>query len=590
MKEKTSRRKGSAHRIARTVVATVACAALIVCLSPLSQAIAYYNFGTVSVSTGSTSLSVTVGSSVSTSVSVSPSSDSQTLGCGMAKCPQVCTDDDVIEAGYTCFDSNGQCTCAGKSYSTYYPELAASSSDSTVATAYVSGNTLVVTGVAAGTATITLDASLRQWTSSSTSVSVTVTAASSSSSSSGSSSSSSSGSGSSSSGSSSSSSSGSGSSSSSSGSSSSGSSSSGSSSSSSSSSSADVTIPEEAESTDSVDDELNETVVETVAGTVYIVENNDYLDTAEELAKIAGSESDQLIIWAGASSDHPDYSWTFTGATLDENSPYMSFDPTIELSSMGTGDVANIMEQANSGLVLEFAHDGELPGTASIYVLADAYFDDGTELALYCFDEDERCFVAADAEAVSVVDGYASFEIDHCSTWALSDEDLSAYEVTETYTPGAKAASSADDAADTGGMSPALLIIVIAALVLVVVIVAGIVISRRRATAAAAQAAAGQGDDEPAALDAAALSDGADAGEGSCADKAAPDDPASDDEAASDNAPADDERARADGAATDVPAPDEAADPSGVSVGPTAAGALADGADAAGVSQSGSGV
>ena len=451
--------------------------ALVAALVPVTQAQAYYNFGTVKVSTGSSSVSVSVGSTVSTSVSTSPSSDDQTVGCGMAKCPQVCTDDDVIEAGYTCFDSNGQCTCAGRSYSTYYTETTASSSDSSVATASISGGTLTIKGVSAGTATITVDASLRQWTSGSTTVTVTVkeSSSSSSSSSSGSTSSSSSSSGS-------------------------GSSSKSSGSKSSASDSDDtIAILEEADTTDSVDDELNETVVETVAGTVYTVEINDYLVTSEEFAKLEEDE-DQLIMWSGPSSDQPDYSWTYTGEDVDQESANLDYDPRIEISKLGTDDVANIMEQSEGGLVMDFAFEGALPGTATIYVATEGYFDDGETLSLYCFNEEERCFEEADQTDIEVEDGYAHFKLDHCSVWALSADDLSAYEVEETNTPGAASESVSADAgsdegseedagatveetADEGGIDLATLLIIIAALIVVVAVVVVLVLRNRRANA-----------------------------------------------------------------------------------------------------------
>ena len=486
MKVVTMRSRRTCYSVPGALLACAVALALVAALLPAGSAQAYFNFGTVSVSTGSSSLSVAAGSSVSTSVTVSPTSDEQTEGCGMAKCPQVCSDDDVAEAGYTCFDANGQCTCAGKSYSTYYTEISASSSNSSVATATVSGGTLTVKGVSAGTATITVTGSLRQWTDGASTVSVTVTQASSSSSGSSGSGSSSASSGSSgSSGSSSSS----GSSKSSKKSGSSSSSSSGSSSDSSGSSSSDDTISilEEADTTDSTDDELNETVVKTVAGTVYTVEINDYLVTSDEFAKLE-RKKDQLIMWAGPSSTAPDYSWTYTKADVDVDSAYVEYDPEVDISSLGTGNVANIMEQSAGGMVLAFAHSGQLPGTATIYANADGYFADGSEVGLYCFDEDEKRFELVE-EGVEVVDGYVSFAIDHCSTWALSADDLTAYEVQEANTPGAAASSAAsDEGADGGGMGAAAVVLALAALVVIAAVVAAIVLRRRRGRAQAGAA------------------------------------------------------------------------------------------------------
>lgn len=455
-----------AGSISRPAWAFVACAvalALVAAFVPLSKAAAYYSFGTVGVSTGSSSLSVQAGSTTQTSVTVSPASDSQTLGCGMAKCPQVCTSEGATSAGYTCFDTNGQCTCAGTSYSTYYPEVSAQSSNSGVATAYVSGGTLVVTGHAAGSATITVNASLRQWESNSTTVQVNVSAAQSSqpsqqpSSSQGPSGSTSSSSG----------------------------SESAASSASSMAASGEkpaaavsaAAIPQAAEATDSRDDALNETVVETVAGKVYVVEKNSYLNTADELGKVAGTQ-DQVVIWAGASSDKPDYSWTFVGTDVDAAAAAQPFDPTITVSKLGTGDVSNIMKQARDGLVMEFAHTGKLPGTASVYVKTTGTFADGTELHLYIFNEQEKRFELAQDEAVKAEAGYAAFKIDHCSTWVLSTDDLTKYQVEETNTPGAIAVDKQDSIA--ANALPDWAVPAIAIAVIAVVLIAVVAFAMRR--------------------------------------------------------------------------------------------------------------
>lgn len=435
---------------------------------PATPAQAYYNFGTVGVSSGASYLSVQAGQSTSTSIAVSPASDSQTLGCGMAKCPQVCTSDGAAEAGYTCFDVNGQCTCSGTGYSTYYPEVYASSSNAGVATAYVSGGTLVVTGNSAGSATITVSASLRQWTNNSTTIQVAVSAVPSSGGADGGTAS---GGGT--------------------GGSSSGSPSSSGSTGSGTSSPRAAGVPQEAVATDSKDDALNETVVETVAGKVYVVEKNSFLNTQTELAKIIGTR-DQAVFWSGAASDRPDYSWTFVGDQVSADGPNLAFDPTITVSKLGTGDVANIMKQAKDGLVMEFAHEGELPGEASIYVKVDGSFADGTELGLFLYNEDSKRFESVQG-GVKVEGGYASFKTDHCSSWAFSTDDLTSYAVEETNTPGAIAVDKRDTIAADEGTSPVLVAVagsvVVAAIVIAVAI--GIVVRRRKRADVAGSSAEG---------------------------------------------------------------------------------------------------
>ena len=164
----------------RPCAAFIACAVtltLVAALVPLSKASAYCGSGTAGVCVGSSSLSVEAGSSAQTSIAVNPWSDSKTLGRGMAKCSQARTSDGVTTAGYARFDASGQRAGAVTSHAAYGSEdseVSVQSSNSDVATAYVSGDTLVVTGHSAGSATITVSAPSSQWQSDFATVQVNV--------------------------------------------------------------------------------------------------------------------------------------------------------------------------------------------------------------------------------------------------------------------------------------------------------------------------------------------------------------------------------------------------------------------------------
>jgi hypothetical protein len=242
-------------------------------------------------------------------------------------------------------------------------------------------------------------------------------------------------------------------------------------------------IPEEAKPTESVDDQLNETVVETVAGKVYTIEINDYLDVADALGQVAET-GDEVVFWSGDSSTAPKYSWTISGKDLAKDAA-AAFDPRIEISDLGTGDVANIMKQASDGVVLDFAHAGALPAKSLLYVAVPDYAN-GTKLTLFTYDTDARAFVKA-AEGLEVVDGFVSFDIDHCSTWALSTDDLASYTVQEANTPGATRAAAAEktDEAEAETSDPTAIVV---AAVLVVAAVAWF-LRRRKSSASAAEPA-----------------------------------------------------------------------------------------------------
>ena len=371
----------------------------------------------------------------------------------MAQCPQVCNGDGAIESGYSCFDANGQCTCAGTAYTTYTPNVSCVSSNAGVASAYMSGNTLVVTGRSAGTETISISASLRQWSTGSAYVTVNVSAPQQSND----------------------------------GQQSSGNQQSGGAQGGSAKNEGTVKansagIPEAAKATESKSDELNEQTVESEGGTVVIVENNSHLNTAEELKKIAGKENAQLVIWSGASSDQPDYSWTFHGEDVNADDPNLDFDPTIKVSEQGEGTAANLTKQAKDSRVLDFAYKGKLPAKASIYVKAGSKYPDEMTLSLFSYNGKNRVFQKAQDDGCKVSNGYFSFETDEGAMFAVSTDDLASYKVRQENTPQAakKRKAAEDKAAETASSSKTLVYSAAAVVVAAIIAVAAVVLRRRK--------------------------------------------------------------------------------------------------------------
>ena len=141
----------------------------VICLFVMTatMAWAYFDRGPVKVTAAQNSVSVAVGKSTTVSISTSPSSDDQLPGCGMAECPQICGEKN-------CLDENGECTCNGTEYKTYYTDVTTASSNSSVAKASYNNGVLTITGVSAGEADVTVTAALRQYTSTTQTIHVTV--------------------------------------------------------------------------------------------------------------------------------------------------------------------------------------------------------------------------------------------------------------------------------------------------------------------------------------------------------------------------------------------------------------------------------
>ena len=442
-----------------------------------AQAWAYFSKPAVGIYFGSTSVSMTTGSSQSVGLTIDPASEQQLPGCGMSICPEACgglVNPSTGELG-GCLNDAGWCTCAGTTYYTAYTKVSVSSSNPYVARASYSGGALSIQGVSAGTATITVRATLSKHVDSSASMTVKVsdpapskpsTDTSSGSGSSGSGSSSSSDSGSSTSTSSGS-----------------GSSDSGKVTVSSSGASVVAAAAAAAEQQGKDGQEQEVVEIETEEGNkIIVVEAKDAATAKEELAKIAGTEG-TCTFWSGGSMDSPSISWTFKGTDLDPNGD-LSFDPGVTVTNKGTGEVAELLDEADDAIVMDFVHSGDLPAPAEVYVRASGVYEDGQVLTLFVYNEDAHKFEKVQ-EGIEVTGGYAVFTMDHCSTWALSAEDLTSFELTAEEEAEAEAAdvdaSTVDIHAQDG--TPLVIAGVVAAVVVIAVVV-GVVVARRRKTAA----------------------------------------------------------------------------------------------------------
>lgn len=443
-----------------------------------AQALAYFSKDPVGIYFGSTYLSLTTGSSGSVGLTIDPWSEQQLPGCGMSICPQACNGLETPEGVMGgCLNGAGWCTCAGTTYYTASTQVSVSSSNPYVARASVSGGSLSITAVSPGTATITVYASLSKHVDNAASMTVEVSdpapaptptpdpdpgpSTPTDPGSGGGSGGSSSGGGSGSSG--------------------------GSGSVSVSAAGTSATAAAAAAAAESEGDEEQKVVeLEAEDGTkVIVVKATDAESAAEELAKIAGTEG-TCTFWSGGTLDSPAISWTFKGTGFSEDDD-LAFDPTVSVSKKGTGDVAKLLADAKSAIVMDFAHSGKLPAEAEVYVRASGVYEDGTELGLYSYSEDDKKFELVE-EGIEVTDGYAVYSIDHCSIWALSDENLAAYEMPAAAadTPeGQVAADEVDVKAQDG--TPFVIGI---AVVLAAVVIAAVVIVLRRKRASAVDAGA----------------------------------------------------------------------------------------------------
>lgn len=419
------------------------------------QSNAYFNRGTVSVSLGENSVSMTAGSVSSISVTIDPIKQDQLPGCGMAECPQTCGDG--------CLNESGECMCAGTEYHTYYSEVAVASSDASVASASYANGTLTIQGNAPGNATISVTGKLRQYTDSTATLPVTVnakTSGGSSQSSSGSSASVPSAPRSYS------------------------HSAASSSSSAGTAASPSYTSPSPQQSGTGSDNTSGDTgegsvIVEDTeapvsAGTQEAVPEQP--DTsgvpeetstgiasvspdpsaAEETVGAADSPKGELrntargkyrfveltfstdipacfidaasegshLVFQKKTGDNIDYSWTFNGENLKPEDDYSGLSLDISSSSSVPERLAEKTKGKNA-CFMNFKYSGELPDTAEIYINVTDCFSEDQDLFLYRVNKSNGKLTKIN-DHVEMYNGYASFTLDHCSDYILTDSSVAA--------------------------------------------------------------------------------------------------------------------------------------------------------------------
>lgn len=400
-------------------------AAVLVCAQISFVSLAYFDRGDVKVRIGKSSVSLEAGESESVTVSISPSSDRQLPGCGMPECPQSC--------GEGCLNADGECTCGGTTYQTYYARGEVSSSNTGVATASYNNGVLSIRGVSQGTAIITVTASLRQYNSTSDSIEVTVTkktsGQTSSSGSTGGNESSSESSGNTGTGSSSSS--GSGEKTQNSGSplgvSKKGSSSSGDTSK---VGAARVGKDGSISDTQAADDETKEKqsdsntssqsnerkVINSDRGKITFIPIENGKMGKADFESIKGKK-EYIDFQMKDKTGTVLYAWEFLGTDIQEPE---DMDLIIET---GSEAFEGLKTSGKDRLYISFGHDGTLPGKASVFLRVADTFSDEETLNLYYYNEKDQS-TALVTGGLKPESGYVTFELTNCSKYILTTEDL----------------------------------------------------------------------------------------------------------------------------------------------------------------------
>ena len=146
------------------------------------------------------------------------------------------------------------------------------------------------------------------------------------------------------------------------------------------------------------------------------------------------------------------YSWNFASKELkDATTAIKSFaiDPEAKVDVVTAAVEATKTDGKTE--TIHFAHDGELPGTAT--VTTETKLPDGTAYLYYFNPETKKLELVSDA--VKVADGKATYKIEHCCDYVLSLKKLDTESKDEPKDEPAPAAPSTPQTTPTAPAAPA---------------------------------------------------------------------------------------------------------------------------------------
>lgn len=110
------------------------------------------------------------------------------------------------------------------------------------------------------------------------------------------------------------------------------------------------------------------------------------------------------------------YSWSFDKDNYKDED--FSFDMKITNKTLYKNEIDNIINKSMKKEFVSFNYHGSLPSKATIKIKTSK-FKDGDRLNLYYYN-DETNEIEKIEDNIMVMDGYVSFDINHCSDYFLS--------------------------------------------------------------------------------------------------------------------------------------------------------------------------
>ena len=128
------------------------------------------------------------------------------------------------------------------------------------------------------------------------------------------------------------------------------------------------------------------------------------------------------LVFQKKSGENVVYSWTFNGKNLKPDEDYSKIKLGIRSSANVPEKLAEKIKGKNA-FCMSFDYSGKLPDKARIYINVRDSFPEDQDLFLYRISKSNGKLTKV-SDQVEMSNGYASFSLDHCSDYLLTDSRI----------------------------------------------------------------------------------------------------------------------------------------------------------------------
>ena len=129
------------------------------------------------------------------------------------------------------------------------------------------------------------------------------------------------------------------------------------------------------------------------------------------------TDTKNKVIFINNDEGKMSYSWSFDKESYNQND--LDIDLNIKFDSDLKDEISKFIKTNTKVRYVSFNHHGSLPSSANIKVPVGDGFKDGDKLKLYYYDE-ENDKIELVNNSIDVINGYANFDIEHCSDYFLT--------------------------------------------------------------------------------------------------------------------------------------------------------------------------